>query len=99
MKPISPDLRERVIKARADGATQKAVAKRFGVSKSFVEKLSYRQRDTGSSAALPHGGGRKRSLREHEEVLRKQVEAQPDATLEELCASVAKATGLGVSVT
>jgi len=58
MKAYSNDLRERVAAAcAAPGATQTAVAARFCISVSFVEKLRQRQRASGSVAALPHRSG------------------------------------------
>ena len=58
MKAYSNDLRERVAAACAAlGATQTAVAARFCVSVSFVEKLRQRQRASGSVAARPHRSG------------------------------------------
>jgi len=88
MKPYSQDLREKIVRALEGDNTQEEMADRFSVSLSFVEKLWRRFRTTGSCAALPHAGGRLRTLREHEAALRKEVAAQPDLTLEELCTRV-----------
>ena len=58
MKADSDDLRERVAAVcAAPGAMLTAVAARFCVSVSFVEKLRQRQRANGSVAALPHRSG------------------------------------------
>ena len=58
IKAYSINLRERVAAACTEpGATQTAVAARFCVSVSFVEKLRQRQRASGSVAALPHRNG------------------------------------------
>ena len=86
MKAYSQDLRERVAAALAAGhLSQRAIAERFGVSKRFVERLSGRLRETGSCAALPHAGGRTRTLAPYATWLQAEVAQQPDATLEELC--------------
>lgn len=62
MKPISDDLRLRIIEAiQENQATQTEIAERFVVSRSFVEKLWRRFRTIGSYQALPHSGGRTRS--------------------------------------
>jgi transposase len=90
MKPYSKDLREKIVRALADG-THEEVADRFSVSLSFVEKLWRRFRTTGSCAALPHAGGRARSLQAHEATIRREVATQPDVTLSELCERVAAA--------
>ena len=85
MKAYSQDLRERVSDAlKAGEQAQGAIAARFGVSPSFVERLSRRIRETGSCAALPHGGGRARTLQPYADWLKAQVARQPDVTLEEL---------------
>jgi transposase len=82
MKPYSQDLRDRIITALAAGAeTQRAIAERFCVSGSFVEKLWQRWRRSGSSAAKPHAGGRQGALKDHLELLQIEVAKQPDATL------------------
>jgi transposase len=44
MKPLSRDLRERLVAA---GATQRQVAERFGVSQWVVHKLCKQQRELG----------------------------------------------------
>src|SRR2546429_6623145 len=76
MKPYSQDLRERIIRAvAAREGSQAAIAQRFEVSRSFVEKLWQRWRDTGRCAALPHAGGRQRSLRAAEAL----TDCGPDA--------------------
>ena len=95
--PLSQDLRERIVRALEGKATQKAVAARFEVSKSVVEKVWQRWRRTGSCAAKAHGGGRTRSLRGYDEALRAEVARQADQTLEELCGAMEVAVGVRVS--
>jgi transposase len=98
MKPYSQDLRDRIIQAlTADDATQHAIATRFCVSLSFVEKLWRQFRRSGSSAAQPHAGGKQRHLKAHSDLLRREVEQQPDATLEELRERIVAAQGPQVS--
>lgn len=99
MKAYSNDLRERVAAACAvSGTTQTAVAARFCVSVSFVEKLCQRQRASGSVAALPHRSGPAPLLNA---AARAAVGAclrqQPDATLDELCVWMAALGGPAVS--
>jgi transposase len=98
MKPYSQDLREKIVRALEADSTQEEVADRFSVSLSFVEKLWRRWRTSGSCAALPHAGGRRRSLQEHEAALRKEVARQPDLTLEELRERVRAAGAPAVSL-
>lgn len=63
MHPYSLDLRTRVAAAcQQPGAGKTAVARRFGVSRTFVQSLLRQQRETGSLAPKPAGGGRARFL-------------------------------------
>ncbi len=99
MRPYSQDLRERLIRALEEQEeTQDEVASRFAVSGSFVAKLWRRWRETGRCAALPHAGGRQRSLYKHEAVLRQAVSQQPDVTLAELRERVVAAGAPAVSL-
>ena len=98
MKPYSQDLRDRIIQALEAGTeTQRAIAERFCVSGSFVEKLWQRWRQSGSRAAKPHAGGRQGALQDHLELLRTEVAKQPDATLAELRDRIVAAQGPRVS--
>src|SRR5215210_7380108 len=98
MKPYSQDLREKIVRAlEAQEETQEEVASRFAVSPSFVVKLWRRWRTTGSCSALPHAGGRRRSLQASEATIRRELDRQPDLTLAELCETVGAAVGVSVS--
>lgn len=97
MKPFSNDLRQRIIEAiQENNQSQSKIAKRFSVSLKFVEKLWKRFRETGSYEALPHGGGRKRLLKDDEQLIRQKVADKPDITLSELAEYVAEQTGKDV---
>jgi transposase len=100
MKAYSLDLRERIVRAYAQHlGSQRAIASLFAVSLSFVEKLLRRHRTTGESAPRPHAGGRSLTCDGAARALIRQlVQAQPDATLEELCAQLQQQQGLRVSV-
>jgi transposase len=100
MKPYSQDLRERILQAlQARDESQATIAQRYAVSRSVVERLWQRWRQTGSCAAFPHAGGRQRSLRAAEALIRYTVGRDPDVTLASLCERVARATGIAVSPT
>ena len=58
-RPLSMDLRERVIAAVLAGESCRAVASRFGVAVSSVVKWSQRHRATGSVAPGKMGGHRR----------------------------------------
>ena len=97
MKPYSQDFLERICAAIETGAdSQSEIAVTFEVSLSFVEKLWRKWRKTGNCDALPHAGGRERSLKNDESKIRAAVAAQPDLTLAELCEQVAADNGHSV---
>ena len=94
MRPYSKDLRRLVVGViQENEESQTEIAERFTVSISFVEKLWRRFRTTGSYEAKPHAGGRERSLAAYEALIRAEVKAQSDITLEELAKKVAEASG------
>ena len=94
MKATSNDLGLRVIEAiQANVESQAEMAERYDMSQSFLEKRWQRFRTTGKYSAKAHAGGAKRALREDEAVLRPLIQAQPEATLAELCERVAEQTG------
>lgn len=86
MHPYSLDLRTRVATAcQEPGAKKAAVARRFGVSRSFVKDLVRRQAATGALAPKPATGGRARYLDAAAQAwLVAYVQQHPDATLAEL---------------
>lgn len=63
MRPYSMDLRERVVAVcDAREGTREQIAKRFGISTSWIRRMLQRRRETGSIAPLPQNPGRKRKL-------------------------------------
>ncbi len=83
-RPLSEDLRTRVIEAVESGMSRRAAAARFGVAASPAVKWVCRWRETGTRTPRPQGGD-KRSHRI--EALRGEilalVEERPDITLGE----------------
>ena len=85
-KPISLDLRERIV-AAYDGqeGTREEVAKRFKVSVGLVKKLLVQRNRTGDLRARYRYCGRKAKLEpRHGAALRKVVAQEPDLTLAEI---------------
>ncbi len=100
MAAYSLDLRQKILRAweRRFGS-QRRIADVFGVSLAFVEKVLRQHRTTGNIAPKPHAGGQKPRLdATAHAVIHHLVGDHPDATLQELCAGVAAATGVRVSV-
>lgn len=86
MGPYSMDLRTRIVHAYlAHQGSQADLAECFRVSERWVQNLLRRQRETGSIAPLPHGGGRERIIgADREASLLNALAETPDASLDEL---------------
>jgi transposase len=99
MKAYSLDFREKIIDAHfMEQVSVRKLAKRFRVATSFVEKLLKRLRETGDILPKPHGGGPQPKLNgEQLQLVRALVEADNDATLEELCDQLAAETSITIS--
>jgi transposase len=80
-RPLSNDLRERVVAAVAGGESCRAVASRFGVAVSSVVKWSQRHRTTGSVAPDKMGGYRKRTLEPYRAFIKERIRQTPHLTL------------------
>jgi transposase len=85
-KPLSLDLRQRVVAAFLGGKESRAaIARRFGVHLNTVYRLIHLYEQTGRVAPRPRGGGNPASFSgEKLQRLRQLVARNPDATLEEL---------------
>ena len=99
MKAYSLDLRQKIVDTYLnEEISQRQLATRFRVSKSFIIKLLKQYRETGEIEPLVHGGGARLKVNpEQLEVLAKIVEDNNDATLEELCQIFKAKTNLTVS--
>ena len=84
MRPLSNDLRERVVAAVGGGDSCRSVAARFGVAASTVVKWSQRYRATGSVAPGQVGGHRRRVLEAHRAFIRERIAQMPHLTLHKL---------------
>src|SRR6187397_2913220 len=86
MKPLSNDLRQRILDAVDNHeGSRRQLAARFKVNTSTITRLLQLRRQTGSSQPRPHGGGVAPTLdRDALRRLRRLVEQTPDATLEAL---------------
>ena len=93
-KPLSNDLRVRLIDAVACGMSRRAAADRFGVAASTAVKLVRRWRDTGSTAPRPQGGDKRSDrIEAHAEEILGLVAATPDVTLSEIASHLEQRHG------
>lgn len=83
-KSYSQDLRDRVLDASA-GSSIRAVAKRFGVSPSYVSKVTSRKRVTGERSARAQRSHQASVLAPHREALAGLLALENDLTLAEIC--------------
>ena len=97
-KPLSNDLRRRVIDAVEDGMSRRAAASRFGISPSAAIKWVAAWRRTGRYEPLPRGGdNHSHRIEAHAEEILSLVEATPDMTLAEIAGHLEAECGLRVS--
>ncbi|MEG4441006.1 IS630 transposase-related protein [Microcoleus sp. AT9_B5] len=86
MKAYCIDLRAKIVKVYSQGNTSiRKVAMRFGVAKSFVQKLLSLQKTQGHVKPKQQGGAIKGEFDDHEVQLAEMVEKYPEATLSEYC--------------
>lgn len=85
------DLRERMVRAREDGATAREAAEIYQVAPSTMVKVHQRWRATGAVSAKPMGGDqRSHALEAHGAVIMGLIEIHTDLTLSEICDALAK---------
>ena len=97
MRAYSNDLRERLVRAVAEGQPMSVAARRFGVSTITVKRMVQLQEQTGSLAPRPIPGLPRQIGATQERILRTRLEAAPDATVLEQCAWWAEHQGQVVS--
>lgn len=94
VKPLSLDLRVRVMNAVDGGMSRRAAAGRFGVAVSAVIKWHRKWRKTGSVDPEPQGGDRRSGRIEAlGEAILALVAGAPDMTLEEIAARLERDRG------
>jgi transposase len=89
-KPYSDDLRECVVADIEAGFTREEVAEQYNLALSTVGGFIKRKRDTGSVSPAKFGGHKTFSLTPHMDLVKALVAEQPDSTLAELKARLAK---------
>ena len=96
-RPLSNDLRERVVARHEAGETIWSVASLFGIAPSTVSKWTHRRRTTGSVGPAKFGGHRRRLLEPHRELVHALVAEKPHRPVRALQAELA-ALGIKVGV-
>lgn len=97
-RPLSNDIRERLVRSVEGGMSRRSAAKRFGVAPSTAIKWVDQWRRTGSFEPRPRGGDkRSHRIERHAEDILAMVDEAPDMTLAELAAHLEEAHELKVS--
>ena len=98
MRPISEDLREKIVIAFSQSdTTYRALSERFSVSYAACYQIIKRYRKTGSVRALPFNKGHRAKLGNKERAwLRDLVTCSPDLTLRELSDQINREFDLSV---
>ena len=97
-RPLSDDLRRRVVTAVDDGMSRRGAARRFGIAPSTAIKWVRAWRLTGSYRPRPQGGdNRSHRIEARAETVLALVEEIPDMTLAEIAAHLESEHGLRVS--
>src|SRR5262252_9407336 len=89
-KPYSDDLRECAVAAIEAGLTREEVAELYNLALSTVGGFIKRKRETGSVSPAKFGGHKTFALAPHTDLVKNLVAEQPDSTLAELKARLAK---------
>lgn len=97
MKAYSLDLRERVVRAVANGMTKSRAARTFAVSLATVKNYVRQRQQTGSLAPKPIPGRPREIPSEQEAAFVAELRAAQDATLDELRARWKQVAGVTVS--
>src|SRR5882724_6135029 len=94
-KPLSEDLRVRIVAAVNGGMSRRAAAERFGVSAASAVRFAKEWAESGSVTAKPQGGDqRSHRIEAHRDFILSAIEAKPDLTLEEIAALLKSSRGV-----
>lgn len=89
-KALSVDLRERVLRSVAEGASHREAGLRFGVSAASVSRWRALERRQGDARPGPLGGDRRSGrIEAHAKAILALVEDEADMTLHELRSALA----------
>lgn len=98
MRSYSVDLRQRIVQAVRDGQTQPAVAERFGVSLSSVQRFVRLQKKQGNLAAKPLPGRKPAFDADQRQELEALLRQKTDWTLHQLADAWLVHSGIRISV-
>lgn len=98
-KPLSTDLRQRLVLAVDGGMTRRSAGKRFGVAASTAVRWVDQWRRTGSVQPRPQGGDkRSQRIEAHADEILALIDETPDMTLAEIATHLEGSHGLRVAL-
>ena len=98
-KPLSSDLRQRLVAAVDSGMSRRGAAERFGVAPLTAVRWTRQWRETASVEPRPRGGAyRSHRIEAHAEEILALVEERPDVTLAEIAAHLEREHELRVAL-
>src|SRR5437660_8717474 len=93
-KPLSEDLRIRLIQAVEGGLSRRAAAERFGVSAASAVRFVSEWRQSGATSAKPQGGDqRSHRIEAYREMILRAIKAKPDMPLVQIAEMLEAETG------
>lgn len=98
MRPISEDLRQRIVTARTRGESAQTIAQRYELSKRTVERVWSRFQATGNYASYKKGKPSRSRLDPHKASVLVWIEREPGLTLEQLCQRLESQCGVKISI-
>jgi transposase len=98
MRPLSEDLRRRIIEARQAGAGSVEVSERFRVSRQTVARLLGQFERTGELAPKQIGGYRRSRLAPHSRTIDRWISRKADISLVELKERCLTELGIAIGV-
>jgi transposase len=97
-RPLSDDIRKRLISAVEGGMSRRSAAKRFGIAASTAINWVKQWHNTGHIRPRPQGGdNRSHRIEAHAEEILALIEETPDITLSEIAEHLYETYGLKVA--
>lgn len=97
-RPLSEDLRVRVVQAVEGGMSRRAAAERFGISAASAVRFVAEWRKSGAKRARQQGGDRRsHRIEVHRKFIFEAIAAKPDLTLVEIVEMLKSACGISVA--
>jgi transposase len=85
-----------VLQSKEEGKSSVETARRYKISKSYVDRVYQRFRESGERGILKRGGHRIARLKEHSLTLCQWLEKEPGLSVEQLCQRAREQLGVKI---